>query len=90
MTGMEILNEQIQIYHTVSVLCVFFFLLFLITDIVLFRYLRIDKVFGYLTGRTEKKSIEIMMQNQRNDKFEVIKSIVIIHTEEDIEKTNLI
>ena len=58
------LRSQITIFHTVFLVCLALFILFLIIDIFLFIRLDIMGVIGFLTGKTEKKTVEQMMSGE--------------------------
>lgn len=60
MDSMKRLENQINMYHTIFIICIVLFILFLLVDIVLFIKLDILKVIGFLTGKTAKKTIEEM------------------------------
>ena len=61
MSGIEILEQQMELYHSIFLVCFVLFLTFVILDLYLFWRLKISRVFGYLTGKTAKKTIEEMM-----------------------------
>lgn len=58
------LANQIGIYHTIFLVCLVLFLLFLLADILLFFRLNILGVIGFLTGKTEKKTVQQMMSGE--------------------------
>lgn len=64
------LAGQISIFHTISVICLVLFIIMLAIDIFLFIRLDIWSVFGYLTGRTERKTVEQMMSGETSGKLE--------------------
>ena len=57
---MQRLESQISMYHTIFMICIVLFVLFLLVDIFLFIKLDIRKVIGFLTGKTARKTIEEM------------------------------
>ena len=60
MDNMQRLESQISMYHTIFMICIVLFVLFLLVDIFLFIKLDIRKVIGFLTGKTARKTIEEM------------------------------
>lgn len=60
----EQLTQQISLYHTFFLICLILFILFLLVDIFLFIKLEILKVIGYLTGKTERKTVEKMISGE--------------------------
>lgn len=60
MDNMQRLESQINMYHTIFIICLVLFVLFLLIDIILFIKLDILKVIGFLTGKTAKRTIEEM------------------------------
>lgn len=54
-------------YETISIVCFGLAAFFFVSGIVLFFTLRINRVVGYFTGRTEKKSI-IRMRQEKEQK----------------------
>ena len=55
MDNMQRLESQISMYHTIFMICIVLFVLFLLVDIFLFIKLDIRKVIGFLTGKTASK-----------------------------------
>ena len=55
MDNMQRLESQISMYHTIFMICIVLFVLFLLVDIFLFIKLDIRKVIGFLTGTKKKK-----------------------------------
>lgn len=60
MDNMQRLESQISMYHTIFMICIVLFVLFLLVDIFLFIKLDIRKVIGFLTGKTARKTTEEM------------------------------
>ena len=52
MDNMQRLESQISMYHTIFMICIVLFVLFLLVDIFLFIKLDIRKVIGFLTRKT--------------------------------------
>ena len=69
MTDAAQLAGQISIFHTISMICLVLFILMLAIDIFLFIRLDIWSVIGYLTGRTERKTVEQMMSGETSGKL---------------------
>ena len=60
----EQLTQQIGIYHTLFLVCLVLFILFLLLDIFLFIRLEILKVIGFLTGKTERNAVRQMLNGE--------------------------
>ena len=56
--------SRIAIFHTIFIVCLSFFILFILLAVFVFIRLNIPEVIGYLTGRAEKKFV----QQQRSEK----------------------
>ena len=61
----EQLTQQIGLFHTLWLIFLVLFILFLLLDIFLFIKLDIRNVIGFLTGKTERKVIQEMMAGEQ-------------------------
>ncbi len=59
--GTQSFEQQITMYHNISLYCGIAAIIFLVAAIVLFFVLKIPKVLGELTGRTTRKAIDEMI-----------------------------
>ena len=73
MDNMQRLESQISMYHTIFMICIVLFVLFLLVDIFLFIKLDIRKVIGFLTGKTARKTIEEMKAGGFGEKVQAAK-----------------
>ncbi|MCD7773690.1 MAG: hypothetical protein LUH08_06530, partial [Ruminococcus sp.] len=55
-------ENLISIYHTAFIVCLAFCILFFVLSIVMFFAFDIKRIYGILTGRVRKKTIEEMTQ----------------------------
>ena len=79
MDNMQRLESQISMYHTIFMICIVLFVLFLLVDIFLFIKLDIRKVIGFLTGKTEAlekvQGFLVKFQEQKRRKKQKIQRV---------------
>lgn len=60
---MNEIAKQVDLYHNLFLVCLALCILCLVVSVVIFFLLDIRKVMGYLTGRSAKKQIQVLEEN---------------------------
>ena len=58
------LQSQINLFHTISLICLVIFIILLMISVFLFIKLDIRAVIGFLTGKTQRKTVEKMIAGE--------------------------
>lgn len=89
---MSDVSVRIELYQTLFVGCLILAMLFLLLTVLLFFRLHIMETIGYLTGRNEKRAIQLMQQSKKKKeqgKFVIVQEIILLHTNEMIGEGNI-
>ena len=89
---MNDVNMKIELYQILFTGCLILAMLFLMITILLFFRFHMMETIGYLTGKNEKKAIQLMRQGSKEKeqgKFVIVQEIMLLHTNEMIGEGNI-